>query len=282
MCNTPGGQQNELPKVSCLMVTANRRRFCRRSVRCYNRQTYPNRELIVVDDGEQDLTPVLEEVPEEELTHVQLPSDKDHVLGQLRNVALNVASGELRAQWDDDDWYHPKRIKRQVEVMRKGHDACCLHGTLMHVDSPKFVDQPYIGCLPDGVPGTIMHRRDPDVRYPEMRREEDTVYLDEWRQKRYAVLPHSDTHLFIRCFHGRNTWEKNHFLRRIRNTFRDAIAYVWYRYACGDLFQHPRFQLSEKDRQAFGLYLEDSNSLDLLTSTCRNANSLRPNVSNLS
>ena len=282
MCDLSESGGDELPLVSCLMVTADRRRLCRRAIRCYNRQTYPNRELVVADDGEQDLTLALDAVPEEELTHVRLPSDKDHVLGQLRNRALDAASGTLRAQWDDDDWYHPERIERQAQVLRDGHDACCLRGTLMHIDSPKFVHRPYIGCLPEGVPGTIMHRRDPDIRYPNMRREEDTAYLEQWKQKRYALLPPSDTHLFIRCFHGTNTWEKDHFLRRLRNSVSDALAYVWYRYIEGNLFQHPRFQLSEKDHHAFEQYLQDSDTLDLSTSTCCHANCLCADVSNLS
>lgn len=281
MCNIYESESGELPMVSCLMVTADRPRLCRRAVLCYNRQTYSNRELVVVDDGEQDLSPAFGIVPEDELTYIQLPSERNHVLGRLRNVALNAASGTFLTQWDDDDWYHPKRIERQVQVMRDGYDACCLCGTLMHVDSPKFVHRPYIGYLPDGVPGTIMHRRDPKIRYPRIRREEDTEYLKEWRKKRYALLSPSDTHLFIRCFHGSNTWGKNHFLRRIRNTIIDAVAYGWYRYIRRDLFRHPRFQLSENDRQSFELYLQDSARFGLLMSTCCNANRLRANVSHI-
>lgn len=249
------------------MVTADRRRLCRRAVRCYRRQTYPNRELVVVEDGRQDLSPVLETVSEDELTHIQLPSEEDHVLGRLRNVALKAATGKFRAQWDDDDWYHPKRIEKQVQVLQEGYDACCLRGTLMHVDSPKYADRPYIGYLQDGVPGTIMHRPDPDIRYPKMHREEDTAYLNKWKNKRYTTITY-ETHLFIRCYHGNNTWEKNHFLTRIRNTIPDAIAYVWYQYIYDDLFQHPRFQLSEEDQQAFEQYLEESSDLGLLTSNC--------------
>ena len=241
MSNTSTHRGEELPTVSCLMVTANRRRLCRRAIRCYNRQTYPNRELVVVDDGEQDLTPALTAVPEQELRYVELPSNEDYVLGHLRNVALDAASGELCAQWDDDDWYHPERLERQAQVLQDGNDACCLRGTLMHVDSPRYVDHPYIGYLDDGVPGTILHRRDPDIRYPEMRRAEDTAYLQEWRARRYALLPKSETHLFIRCYHGENTWEKDHFLTRIRNTIPDAIAYVWCQFVWDDIFRHPRF-----------------------------------------
>jgi hypothetical protein len=99
-----------------------------------------------------------------------------------------------------------------------------------------------------------------------MRRAEDSVYLDAWREKRYALLDAPDTyHLFIRCFHGANTWEKHHFLTRMRNTVPDALKYVWYRYVRGDLFEHPRFQLSDDAWAAFERYLEESEELGLLS-----------------
>jgi hypothetical protein len=96
-----------------------------------------------------------------------------------------------------------------------------------------------------------------------MPRAEDTVYLDHWLERDYRLLPTDQSHLFIRCFHGDNTWEQKHFLTRMRNTPRDAIAYVWHRYVRGDLFQHRRFQLSDAAWDAFETYLQDSADLDL-------------------
>ncbi len=40
------------PLVSCFMATSNRPAFFRQALRYFERQTYPSRELIVVDDGE--------------------------------------------------------------------------------------------------------------------------------------------------------------------------------------------------------------------------------------
>jgi glycosyltransferase involved in cell wall biosynthesis len=255
------------PTVSCLMVTADRRRLCRRAICCYKRQTYPDRELVVVDDGEQDLLPVLSAVPDEELTYVQLESDKNYTLGRLRNVALESANGQFMAQWDDDDWYHPERIETQAQVLRDGYEACCLQGTLMHIDSPKYVDHPYIGYLEDGVPGTIMHRSDPEIRYPEIRQAEDSAYLQKWKDKKYKIIKNK-THLFIRCFHGDNTWKKGHFLTRIRNTIPDALSYIWHKYFMKDMFEHSRFKISKKDKESFEKYIEDSSKLGLLTFHC--------------
>lgn len=251
-------------KVSCLMVTANRPHLVRRAVHCYLQQTYPHRELVVVDDGAEDLSEVLREVPPAELRYVRLPAQPENVLGALRNVALDAATGAYLVQWDDDDWYHPERIARQVAVLEAGADACTLAASLMHLDTPAFAGHPYVGWLPKGVPGSIMHRRDDAVRYPALRRAEDTVYLEAWRRRRYVQLPGDQAHLFIRCFHGANTWQQDHFVRRIRNDVPAALAYAWHRYVRRDLFGHPRFRLSADARLAFALYLEDSRRFGLL------------------
>ena len=176
-----------------------------------------------------------------------------------------MATGEfLIPQWDDDDWYHPDRITLQVNKLQEGFDACALAGTLMHVNKDPYTNRPYIGLLPNGVPPTIMHRRDNSIRYPSLARTEDTVYVDAWLKKEYVQLPADDSYLYIRSFHGANTWEIDHFLRRMRNTPLDTIRFGWYKYVRRDMFAHPRFRLTPSMQAAFDLYLQDSQRFDLL------------------
>src|SRR5204863_6892933 len=42
---------NTAPLVSCIMPTFNRRQFVPQAIRCFFRQSYPNLELLVIDDG---------------------------------------------------------------------------------------------------------------------------------------------------------------------------------------------------------------------------------------
>ncbi|MDZ7659814.1 glycosyltransferase family A protein [Fodinibius sp.] len=255
------------PKVSCLTVTADRKHLMKRAVQCFQNQTYENRELVIIDDGEQDLGDILTDLPADQVKYVKLEKKPENTLGKLRNRSLDEANGDFLVQWDDDDWYHPERISIQAQTLMAGYDACCLSGALMHLDEEPYMHHPYVGYLPDGIPGSIMHRSDADIRYPHTRRAEDTVYLNEWMEKRYLQLPDNYSHLFIRCYHGNNTWEKDHFLRRIRNNPKDAILYVWHKFIKGNLFAHPRFLLTEEQKEAFEMYLDDSQNLNLFSTS---------------
>lgn len=238
------------------MVTANRARLARRAIACFAAQTYADTELVIVDDGDVDYGPLLRDLPPERVIYHRLPRSAGRTLGELRNLSLDLARGDFIAQWDDDDWYHPTRLERQIAAIGAGADACLIAATLMHLDTPAWFDRPYVGRLPAGVPGTIVHRRSDSARYPAERRGEDTVYLDHWRG-RIARLPASEAGLFIRCFHGSNTWEAEHFLRRLRNA-PDAFIEWNLRRLVGATAGHSRFRLTAAQRSAFETYISDS------------------------
>jgi glycosyltransferase involved in cell wall biosynthesis len=111
----------ELPLVSCIMPTRDRRRFALRAIGYFARQRYPHRELVIVDDGEDpiaDLAPV-----DEAVRYLRLP--RRTVLGVKRNLACEAARGSVIVHWDDDDWYHERRLDLQVgELLARRADLC--------------------------------------------------------------------------------------------------------------------------------------------------------------
>lgn len=253
------------PLVSCLVVTADRKTLLQRSLHSYKNQTYKNTELVVVDNGIEPIEKLLNDFNSERVQYVRVEPSEDLVLGDLRNISLSKANGDYLICWDDDDWFHPKRIEIELQTLQKGYDACCLTGNLFHIDTEEFMEHPYRGSLPKGSPSSIMHRKSNEIRYPSLSREEDTVYLEKWRdKKKYKRLDLSYSYLFVRVFHGSNVSGKKHFLRRLKNNPRSWIQYVWHAKIKNRLFDHPKFDLTEKEKESFRLFIEDSQKFGLL------------------
>jgi len=252
-------------KVSCLIVTANRKELLCRSLYSLKNQTHKNIEVVVVDNGEEKVEELMEMFQDDQVNYTYIHPSPDNILGDLRNISLDRATGDYMICWDDDDWFHPKRIEIQLETLKNGFDACCLEGNIFHIDSPDLIDHPYIGRLPDGSPSSIMHRRNDHIRYPSMRRGEDTVYLNQWMNNgKYKMLDLSYAYLFVRVFHGTNVSGKKHFLRRLKNSPLNWIQYMWHANVKGDLFGHPKFNLSKKENESFEQFMHDSRELGIL------------------
>ncbi len=250
------------------MVTRDRPHIARRALDCLAAQTWSHVELVVVDDGDEDYEPVL--APYRELFPIRyerIDCVPGRRLGELRNVALDLARGEFCAQWDDDEWYHARRLEVQMDcIERRGADAAVLRSTLMHVDAPDFVSHPFRAALGGGTPGTIVHRRT-RVRYPNLSRHEDKVFLMQLHARmRVGIVDEPHGHLFIRCFHGANTWDRRHFESRLWRTPAGALHYLHARFVRRDVRTHPAFNLTHNERAAADAFLRDSRALGLLQS----------------
>ncbi len=232
--------------VSCLMVTCNRMDLARRSVACFEAQQWADKELVIVDDGHQDYTPMLAPFIDRGLRirYHRIERRESVRLGELRNLSLSLADSEWCMQWDDDEWYHPERIRVQMAA-RGSRSAVALKWTLMHLESPQHGTLTFRSDSGVATPGTILHRRDA-ARYPNLSRNEDGVYLAALRKQGMFVLGEAHSHLFVRCFHGGNTWDEQHFLSRLHRRPQDWWPYLRAK-AANDLTLHPAFALDSRE-----------------------------------
>lgn len=97
------------------MPTHNRRRFVEQAIGCFMAQDWPNRELVIVDDGD----PVRDLIPSSPMFSYVHLGDVHRTIGAKRNIACGMARGEYVCHWDDDDFSGPGRISEQVRVMRQ-------------------------------------------------------------------------------------------------------------------------------------------------------------------
>jgi O-antigen biosynthesis protein len=118
------------PLVSCIMPTSGRRGFVPHAIRLFLEQDYRRKELIVVDDGEDAVVDLMP--PDPEIRYVR--ESVRRRVGGKRNVACEIARGEVVAHWDDDDWYAPWRLSYQVAAL-DGVQLCGL-------DRMLFIDEP--------------------------------------------------------------------------------------------------------------------------------------------
>jgi len=233
------------PLVSCLMVTGGRPELVRRAVWCFLSQSYPNKELVILSDhepDESDLRPL--ELVDSRIRVCMTPHDPSRRLGELRNMTIDMARGEWLTQWDDDDWYGPDRIAVQLKAaLDTDRGASALKFTLMHLCTADGRTMSFRGDTGIATPGTILHRRT-QVRYPNIGKNEDGEFLRAVRNELgLAVLGEEHSSSFVRVFHGSNTWDEHHFLKRLRRTPK-----LWFEYwmAVGlrrDVRTHPRFRL---------------------------------------
>ena len=99
----------------------------------------------------------------------------------------------------------------------------------------------------------------PAVRY----RTRDTVRAAPTgrirRNQSVAIMGVQFSHLFIRCYHGRNTWDERHFIERLWYDSRQT-EYVRARYLKRDLWSHAAFQLTEQEQSRYGVLCAESSA----------------------
>jgi glycosyltransferase involved in cell wall biosynthesis len=115
-------------KISCLMPTRNRRRFVPQAVKYFLQQDYPEKELIVVDDGEDMIRDLLPE--DSRIRYIALSSPL--TIGMKRNIAAALATGDIFCHWDDDDYFGSQRLRQQAFPLLSGEaDVSALRMSLL-------------------------------------------------------------------------------------------------------------------------------------------------------
>jgi len=112
----------DAPLVSVVIATRDRPRLLAIALACYQHQTYPNRELIVVDDG--TYSPVDAAVVEG-IGGRLIRVEPGTPLGTKLNHGARAASGIFCQKMDDDDWYAPSFVETMVANVLESWAILC-------------------------------------------------------------------------------------------------------------------------------------------------------------
>ena len=207
----PTFAEANLPLISCIMPTYNRRSFIGLSLKAFEAQDYPAKELIIVDDGTDPIGDMVHKVAS--VRYVRLPTRLS--IGAKRNRACAEARGAIIAHWDDDDWYAPNRLRRQSEPLFAGKaDLTGLESSFVfellagqfwgiHASLHRRM---FIGNVHGGTLVFWKRLFVEGLRYPAINIAEDAAFIQAAarRGRRLVRVPNDGLFVYIR--HGENAW----------------------------------------------------------------------------
>ena len=206
--------------VSIITPSYNTAGFIAETIRSVQSQTYPNWEMIIVDDCSSDNTdeavkPFL--ASDKRIKYVK--NDRNSGAAVSRNKALRMAQGKWVAFLDSDDLWMPEKLERQLRFMVENGYHFSYHGYEeideknhklgIRVSSIKRVSHfgLYVCCWPGCL--TVMYdaefiglvqgvnlKKNNDVpMWFEISKKTDAYYYDEYmafyRRRTGSITPHS-------------------------------------------------------------------------------------------
>lgn len=198
----------EVPLVSCIMPTYNRRSFVPLAIKYFLRQDYCNKELIVLDDGNDKIDDLVPDVTE--IKYVALPAKL--TIGEKRNLAIEYSRGDIIVHWDDDDWMDSRRISYQVEdMLREDADVSGINRVLFYdLRSGKHWLYVYPGDRQTWLyGGALCYRKSywAKKKFPPLDIGEDTKFI--WSPPSGKMVALSNIEFYVGIIHSRNTCAKN-------------------------------------------------------------------------
>jgi glycosyltransferase involved in cell wall biosynthesis len=200
------------PHVSVVLTTRDRPRFLQIALRCYAAQTYPNRELVIVDDG------IEYPVDDAQVASVGarlVRVDHGASIGAKLNAGIEAAKGPLCQKMDDDDWYAPSFLETMLayradalkDVYRPTMTFVMpfLFFELERWEIRRSIDQ--------NVPGaTLMFDRDDWLEQPfrNLERDEDVWYFHDQRRLGREMNPVDQVEIFLAVRHHGVAGDRGH------------------------------------------------------------------------
>jgi hypothetical protein len=201
------------PLATCVVLTNGRPRFLERSIVYFNRQDYPNRELLILDSGPEDSGARFAGT---DIRYHHLP--ERHSLGHIRNIGCELARGEIICQWDDDDWYGSSRLSRQTAPLLDGRAEITGFTAELFFDlarwqfwtcTPELHRRIFVGDVSGGTLAYWHWVWERLARYPDVSLAEDAGFLDAAMRKgaRLSRIGRTGDPDFIYLRHAGNTWQ---------------------------------------------------------------------------
>jgi hypothetical protein len=122
-------KEEDLPPISVITLTRDRRAFFPLAKYCMVAQTYPEDKIewVIVDDGKDQIKDLVTDLPN--VTYILL--DEPLTIGAKRNLAISKAKHDIFVMLDDDDVYPNNSLISRVAHMLAEPKKECLFSTVI-------------------------------------------------------------------------------------------------------------------------------------------------------
>jgi glycosyltransferase involved in cell wall biosynthesis len=123
---------NQHPLVSCIIIFLNGEKFIEEAIESIFSQTYPNWELLLVDDGSTDNSTVIaleyaQKYPEK-VHYLEHENHQNRGMSASRNRGIDHAQGEYITFLDADDVWLSHKLEQQVAILESQPEAAMVYG----------------------------------------------------------------------------------------------------------------------------------------------------------
>ena len=182
-----------MKSITAVMVTGKPRGMAglpQMAVRCFLNQTYENKELLIINHGQETFNG-------ENIREIKVSKTDAMPIGALRNLAFEAARGDWLVTWDDDDSQHPDRLAWQVERTPEGRMSL-FKNRLVH---DLLTGESFVKSAPVGFGSTMIYPRNTTNRYENWINNSDGWFRCMFFDK---VLLENPPELYIYNHHGGN------------------------------------------------------------------------------
>lgn len=193
-------------RISCIMASRGHATPARHAIECYRRQTYANRELIVISaDPAAEVQEWIAGLGDPTIRFIDAPPGTP--VGLLRNQAIAIAQGDLVAVWDDDDLSHAERLRWQYDALVDQRVPACVVSQVllwwparrrMAIGSRRVWEN------------SLLARRTMLPAYSALERGSDTHVLKSLNAD-HAIAAVDRLNAYVYVAHDRNLWGADHF-----------------------------------------------------------------------
>ena len=212
------------------MPTCNRQGLIPVALKCFLSQDWPDRELVVIDDGAVKVEGLVKQlVPDA----VYIYLAEKQVIGVKRNLACEAAGGEVICHFDDDDWSAAGRVRDQVTRLLESGKQMTGYHSITYWNGRKAYR--YVSVLPQYAVGTTMCYQKSfwdTHRFPAKNYAEDNALVYKALDERQLIAVDAGQMMVVRSHAsctsspeglGQNTWPEVP-LDSLPREFFEAIA----------------------------------------------------------